>query len=109
MFAVDRFSEHISNTYPAILEGDPETGFGVNFPDLRGCVSAGDSANEAALNAQEALCLHLEGLIGEGLPRPPRVRTDIDPPRDRQRGSRAPARDRLSARPGAAWRPAETC
>lgn len=59
------------SNYPAILEGDAETGFSVYFPDLDGCVSAGDSASEAALNAQEALALHLEGLMGEGLPVPP--------------------------------------
>jgi len=58
------------HVYPAILEGDAETGFSVYFPDLDGCVSAGDSASEAALNAQEALALHLEGLMAENLPVP---------------------------------------
>jgi len=53
--------------YPAILEGDAEQGFSIYFPDLPGCVSAGDSASEAALGAQEALALHLEGLRAEGL------------------------------------------
>lgn len=71
--------------YPALLEGDAETGFSVWFPDLDGCVSAGDSASEAALNAQEALGLHLEGLMAEGLPVPPAsdlaaVKTDDDAP-----------------------------
>jgi predicted RNase H-like HicB family nuclease len=59
------------HAYPALLEGDADTGFSVWFPDLDGCVSAGDSASEAALNAQEALALHLEGLMAEGLPVPP--------------------------------------
>jgi len=54
-----------------ILEGDSDAGFSVYFPDLDGCVSAGDSASEAALNAQEALALHLEGLMEEGLSVPP--------------------------------------
>ena len=58
------------HAFPAILEGDAASGFSVYFPDLPGCVSAGDSANEAALGAQEALALHLEGLIGEGLALP---------------------------------------
>lgn len=57
--------------YPAILEGDAQSGFSVYFPDLPGCASAGDAANEAALGAQEALALHLEGLREEGLPLPP--------------------------------------
>lgn len=59
------------HVYPAILEGDADTGFGVYFPDLPGCVTAGDSATEAAINAAEALALHLEGLIAEGLLLPP--------------------------------------
>lgn len=44
--------------YPAIIEraGD---GFSVFFPDLPGCVSAGATIEEAAINAEEALCGHL--------------------------------------------------
>lgn len=33
--------------YPAIIERGPE-GFGVFFPDLPGCVSAGDTQEETA-------------------------------------------------------------
>lgn len=58
------------HAYPAILEVDAEAGFSVYFPDLPGCASAGDSATEAALGAQEALALHLEGLQTEELPLP---------------------------------------
>jgi len=62
---------NVNHAYPAILEGDAETGFSVYFPDLPGCVSGGDSASEAAIGAQEALALHVEGLQAEGLPLPP--------------------------------------
>ena len=44
--------------YPAIIERGAE-GFGVFFPDLPGCVSAGDTIQEAARNAEEALDGHL--------------------------------------------------
>ncbi|MEM1429087.1 MAG: type II toxin-antitoxin system HicB family antitoxin [Pseudomonadota bacterium] len=46
--------------------------FGVSFPDLPGCISAGEALDEALQNAQEALALHAEGLIadGETLPAP---------------------------------------
>ena len=44
--------------YPAIVERADER-FSVFFPDLPGCVSAGDSIQEAALNAEEALTGHL--------------------------------------------------
>ncbi len=68
------------HVYPAILEGDARAGFSLYFPDLPGCVSAGDSATEAALNAAEALMLHVEGLMAEGLRVPePSDLADIHP------------------------------
>lgn len=61
--------------YPAILEKGPE-GFGVYFPDLPGCVSAGTTAQEAAAGAQEALEGHLAVMAeyGDPIPEP----SDID-------------------------------
>lgn len=44
--------------YPAIIERGSE-GFGVFFPDLPGCVSAGATIQDAARNAEEALDGHL--------------------------------------------------
>ena len=46
--------------------------YGVVFPDLPGCVSAGMTLQEAANNAAEALALHIESMIedGETLPAP---------------------------------------
>jgi predicted RNase H-like HicB family nuclease len=61
-----------SRYYPALItrdEGDAG-GFGVVFPDLPGCVSGGDSVTDAAESAAEALALHLEGMVEEGLPLP---------------------------------------
>lgn len=45
--------------YPAIVER-AGAGFSVFFPDLPGCTSAGDTVNEALVNAAEALEGHLE-------------------------------------------------
>jgi predicted RNase H-like HicB family nuclease len=45
--------------YPAIIE-HAEGGFGVFFPDLPGCTSAGASLQEAARNAEEALQAHID-------------------------------------------------
>lgn len=58
--------------YTAIVERDGQGGFGVFFPDLPGCVSSGDTVQEAALNAEAALALHVAGMIedGEALPLP---------------------------------------
>jgi predicted RNase H-like HicB family nuclease len=44
--------------YPAIVERG-RAGYGVFFPDLPGCVSAGTTVQEAARNAEEALTGHL--------------------------------------------------
>jgi predicted RNase H-like HicB family nuclease len=57
--------------YPAIIE-QAEDGFGVFFPDLPGCTSAGTSLQEAARNAEEALQAHIDltSEHGEALPAP---------------------------------------
>ena len=44
--------------YPAIIERAAK-GFGVFFPDLPGCTSAGKTVDDAARNAEEALSGHL--------------------------------------------------
>jgi predicted RNase H-like HicB family nuclease len=45
--------------YPAIIEPASE-GYGVYFPDVPGCTSAGATVQEAARNAEEALQAHLD-------------------------------------------------
>lgn len=52
--------------YVAVLERGPE-GFGVFFPDLPGCVSAGSTMEEAIIGAREVLTLHIEGMVEDGL------------------------------------------
>ncbi len=54
------------NYFMAIIEGGDEPGYSVFFPDLPGCASAGDTIEEAARNAEEALGLHLRGMIEDG-------------------------------------------
>ncbi|MDR0779152.1 MAG: type II toxin-antitoxin system HicB family antitoxin [Pseudomonadales bacterium] len=46
----------------AIEPGSDTTAWGVVVPDLPGCFSAGDTAEEAFINAAEAIELHLETL-----------------------------------------------
>ena len=55
--------------YPAIIDKG-EHGYGVVFPDLPGCTSAGDTIDEAARNAEQALRGHLEVMIEHGDPVP---------------------------------------
>jgi predicted RNase H-like HicB family nuclease len=49
-----------------------EDGYSVYFPDLPGCTSAGETMQEAARNAGEALAFHLAGMVedGEVVPEP---------------------------------------
>ena len=58
--------------FVAVLERGGSAGFGVFFPDLPGCVSAGETAEDAMRGAREALALHVEGMVKEGqaLPEP---------------------------------------
>jgi predicted RNase H-like HicB family nuclease len=45
-------------------------GVSVNFPDLPGCLTCGDTEEEALKNAKEALALHLYGMEQDGDPIP---------------------------------------
>jgi len=56
--------------YPAIVHDDPD-GYWVEFPDLEGCVTEGDTMEELLYNAQEALSLYLESFISRGNPPEP--------------------------------------
>ena len=55
--------------YPAIVEPAAE-GFGVFFPDVPGCTSAGATVQEAARNAEEALQAHFDLAAEHGDPIP---------------------------------------
>ena len=56
--------------YIAIVHKDPESDFGVSFPDFPGCISAGRNIDDAKDMAQEALTLHIQGMIEDGDPLP---------------------------------------
>jgi predicted RNase H-like HicB family nuclease len=56
--------------YLALLRKDPDSDYGVEFPDFPGCVSADTDVDEARRMAEEALELHIEGMIADGDPLP---------------------------------------
>lgn len=58
------------SSYLAFIHKDATSDFGVSFPDVPGCVSAGRTMAEALRNAQEALSGHLALLRHEGDPAP---------------------------------------
>lgn len=67
-------------TYPAVLEPNSSGGYSVYFPDLPGCISAGESEEDARRSAAEALSLHLWSMETDGdeIP-PPSENPEIDP------------------------------
>jgi antitoxin HicB len=52
--------------YTVLLVREPEGGYVVRVPALRGCVTEGDSLPEALENAREAIGLYLESLAEDG-------------------------------------------
>ncbi|MGZ8300943.1 MAG: type II toxin-antitoxin system HicB family antitoxin [Rhodoplanes sp.] len=60
----------MTTQYVAIAEKDPDSAFGIWFPDVEGCFSAGDTLAEAAANAAAALRQHAEALESAGQPVP---------------------------------------
>ena len=72
--------------YIGVLRKTQASDFGVEFPDLPGCFSAGSTLEEARSMASEALRLHLDGLAADGeiVPEP----SDLDVVGAKLRGKR---------------------
>jgi predicted RNase H-like HicB family nuclease len=58
--------------YIGLIHKTVGSDYGVSFPDLPGCVTAGATLDEAREMAGEALAMHLEGMAedGDSLPEP---------------------------------------
>jgi len=59
-------------SYIALIHKDEDSDYGVSFPDFPGCVTAGRSMDEALALAEEALSLHIDGMLEdeEAVPAP---------------------------------------
>ena len=68
--------------YIAVVHKDPKSDFGVSFPDFPGCITAGTSIDEAKDMADDALSLHVKGLLedGEDIPSPSRLEDIMENP-----------------------------
>ena len=70
--------------YPALIvqdaSDDPDAGYGVVFPDLPGCTSSGDTVQDAAVNAAEALSGHIQVTLEAGEQVPPPSAPNAPPP-----------------------------
>ena len=58
--------------YPVIIHKDPDSDYGVTVLDLPGCFTAGDTVDDAIVQAVEAIECHIEGLVldGQTIPTP---------------------------------------
>ncbi len=56
--------------YPIVIHKDSESDYGVTFPDIPGCFSAGSTIEEAINMAQEAAECHIEGILIDSEPIP---------------------------------------
>jgi predicted RNase H-like HicB family nuclease len=56
--------------YIAVVHKEPDSIFGVSFPDFPGCVAGGETLQDAHDSANEALELHIQGMIEDGDPIP---------------------------------------
>ncbi len=72
-------------TFIGLIHKDTGSDYGVSFPDLPGCVTAASTLEEARIEAQQALELHLRGLDEDGdlVPRPSTLDEIMSDPHNR--------------------------
>ena len=56
--------------YTVIIEQGHQSGYVVYCPALEGCVSQGETREEALKNIREAMEVYIEALLEDGLPVP---------------------------------------
>ncbi|MFM8386304.1 MAG: type II toxin-antitoxin system HicB family antitoxin [Planctomycetia bacterium] len=66
-------------SYTAVFEPQPEGGYTVTVPALPGCITEGDTIEEARAMALDAIRAFCESLVADGEPLPPDVKV---PPRN---------------------------
>ena len=57
-------------TYAVVIERSKDGSYWACVPDLPGCISAGDTPEEAQRNIAEAISFHIESLRDHGEPVP---------------------------------------
>ncbi|MBW8445634.1 MAG: type II toxin-antitoxin system HicB family antitoxin [Arenimonas sp.] len=72
--------------YIGLIHKDADSDFGVSFPDFPGAVTAGIDLDDARRMAEEALALHVEGMVedGEAIPEPSSLDVIMSDPENRE-------------------------
>ena len=63
--------------YRVLIEQDEDGAFVAEVPSLPGCVSQGNTRDEALSNVREAIALYVESLEDHGDPVPPPITEEI--------------------------------
>jgi len=73
-------------SYIGLIHKDSGSDYGVSFPDFPGCVTAGVTLDEARAFAQQALALHIEGMVEDrdAIPEPSSLETIMTDPDNRE-------------------------
>lgn len=50
-------------SFYGVIHKTKESDYGLSFPDLPGCITAGENLEELEVMAKEALSLHLQGMV----------------------------------------------
>lgn len=66
---VGQRESRMSRSIIGLIHGEPGS-FGISFPDVPGCISAGATLDETLANGADALAFHLEGMAEDGGPPP---------------------------------------
>ena len=72
-------------SYIGLIHKDANSDFGVSFPDFPGVITAGTTLDDARAMAEEALALHVEGMVedGEAIPEPSTLEEMMSDPDNR--------------------------
>jgi predicted RNase H-like HicB family nuclease len=71
--------------YIGLIHKDPDSDFGVSFPDFPGVITAGTDLDDARRMAEEAISFHVEGMVedGEAIPEPSSLEKVMADPENR--------------------------
>lgn len=64
-------------TYKILIEKNEEGGYTVTVPSLPGCITQGDTWDEAIAHAREAIAGYVETLLALGKPIPLEVTVEV--------------------------------
>lgn len=68
--------------YVGFIHKDPDSDYGISFPDIPGCISVGDTIDEAVAMGTEALGGHIKWMEADGddVPAPRSMQEILDDP-----------------------------